>query len=297
MIMQRPHGTQQRDVRMIDFAIEFFDDNAVKSYCATRDGEQFGPKLTFRSENNLKKASIKYSGKECGTQLQWMDTGYLLGAGYASPFFKGYYIDRDGAVKSLGLALDEFTIFDTNHKFDIQTTSKHFPEIIDVQAEETWSNKHGSNDRFSVFEPRYAGAFRGSGGRIGPTVTFWDSGLVRTISQWDGRHIVGTRSCFKEDGYLWCEQTFAWDGSYTGNWTNRYFGWLGNRFFLDRVEVFRFWKHFKTIEGHSVKSLLDEVGLDRYTDPLVDHLIEYRRTNVDGAFVEIGPIDVSRFLI
>jgi len=45
MIMQRPHGTQQRDVRMIDFAIEFFDDGAVKSYCATRDGEQFGPKL------------------------------------------------------------------------------------------------------------------------------------------------------------------------------------------------------------------------------------------------------------
>jgi hypothetical protein len=46
-----------------------------------------------------------------------------------------------------------------------------------------------------------------------------------------------------------------------------------------------------------VKSLLDEVGLDRYTDPLVDHLIEYRRTNINGAFAEIGPIDVSRFLI
>ena len=231
--------------------------------------------------------------------MQWIDVGDRFWDMYYMTSDVTRVIDRDALLTLLTVNDGDFTQYKSEQKFDLQKSSSAKPKIIDIEAEDTWLKQHKAVEHKSIDPPRYYGDFsKVAGGRVGATVTFWESGLVRTVSYWQGNyHILGTRSCFNEEGYLWCEQTFAWDGSYTGNWTNRYFDWEGNKLVLNRAEVFRFWKLFKVVEGKSIKTIFDEVGLERYADPLVDHLLQYQRKDSTDEWKKIGSIDPSKFLV
>jgi hypothetical protein len=284
---------------MMKFEIDYFADKSVKSYVAVKNGIQFGPKLVFHDTSNVKSCESEYSGRSYGTNMRWIDFGDRFLDTYFTPCDANDVIHRDALLTWLTVTDGDFKEYKSEHKFDLQKSSSVKPQIIDIEAEESWLKQHKAVEHKSIEPPRYYGEIsKAEGGRFGATVTFWESGLVRTVSYWQGNnHILGTRSCFNEEGYLWCEQTFAWDGSYTGNWTNRYFEWDGSKLVLNRAEVFRFWKLFKVVDGKSIKTILDEIGLERYTDSLVDHLIEYQRKDENDEWKRTGPIDTSNFLV
>jgi len=85
-----------------------------------------------------------------GTNMRWIDFGDRFLDTYFSPCDANDVIHRDALLTCLTVTDGDLKEYKSEHKFDLQKSSSVKPQIIDIEAEESWLKQHKAVEHKSI---------------------------------------------------------------------------------------------------------------------------------------------------
>lgn len=278
---------------------EFYPSGFLKKHSLRKGAALWGPRISF-SMDSLELIEIQYAGCRCGTRAFSHGPGYKREETYFNPrfencsllhcFFSGlvllYELNREPTIR-LRTFMDNSEVFADIQDFDqhLSTRRSHLLEfgakkVYDLDAELSLSVPPQNGDGFRSDN---LNQFRFPTGGISfygyvweeesrywwndETVSFWETGAVRTTSCWVQHGIRGTRSCYTPDGRLWVEQFFGLTGWENGTWINRFYNYEEEHVRVSRIEVFKRNELLRAIENPSFNTFLEDATLNHVVVP------------------------------
>ena len=281
------------------YMIHFSRQRKVRSFESNRDGKAHGPKFVCYSDGTLKEFANYVGTRRVGTEHAWIDTGNKNEEVYFPCDLGNALIARLYIIELLDITLLDQGSSNIHERWiasesfpeprDLKDPTQ-FPRLNDPTAESRWctTEDEGLSDELPRW-PNGQIAFLGcryGNFPSGAVVTFWESGAVRTVAHWDDDGVVGTRSCFDDNGNLTAEQNFFRNGWNSGCWIDRHFTWEDDFPMLSRVDIFKGFELVKTIDTPVVRSIWDEAMFNRECDPLYGKLRRQRYDPIINQFIE-----------
>lgn len=268
-----------------EFVIKYSRKSKVKSFETLRGGNSLGPHFICHADGTLKKFNVIAHQRRVGTEMCWLDTGskecelYLLCHSERALIYRLYMIDYLGVEDPQSESQAHFARWVTDFAPvapNCRETLVRVPELLDPTAESIWctTEDEGLSDELPRW-PNGQIAFLGCRyGKFpsGAAIAFWENGAVRTAAHWDDDGVLGTRSCFADNGDLAAEQNFFRSGWKTGCWVDRYFAWDNGLPTLSKVNIFKGFELVKTVDSPIVRSVWDEALFNRASDPIYEKL-------------------------
>ncbi|MFN7875400.1 MAG: hypothetical protein ACK5PB_08785 [Pirellula sp.] len=266
-----------------------------KEFVWYRNSIQYGPVVGIHDTETISEIGSKYNNLWTGVLQTWLDTGGRFSETYYPTYDthgRKSYADRDYLIDQLTVGNESVTRTEGDSVWRAQSNiplgmdndsiamQTGFASCyIDPDAERAAEKLHGFEDTYRIdSKPYYFGGFF-EGIRVGPHLTFWENGCLRTFSDWQDGRIVGVRQSFDEYGVLTAEQTFGLSGDIYGNSVIRRYEKWNDWVQLKQITVVEKGVITKEIDWGNKTDIFEDFRFNSIVEPLIELLKPIRLTS------------------